>query len=280
MQFKVPRGEFRTALARLLPHAGGTIASQKNEDPWGRIRFSLDAHDRLVMWTGDNQTRAVATAPVTEYLTPEIDHFDIDAAEIQVILSALKPVGSAEQKSNWLDQDFLITVDAKSVRVAEHWSLHPATKEVTVPRVLYVEDPYPDFPSAILSALTAPQALIESSSCRQALISRVAISKYDELKIIGIDRQALLIGGDIAFAAVIPAFVDVGPRKPLAQEIDLTALVDLLERHVRPPRLPTDEDSLTLKQRTGWENGFEQGILPIDRTKPISSLKVITNENV
>lgn len=275
LQFQVPRGKLRTALGRLLPHAGGSAAKQKEADPWGRIRFSLDSHDLLALWTGDNQTRAFATTPVTAYRSPQLDTFDIDAAEVQVILNALQPMGTAEHKSNWLNEDFLITVTDDKVTIAEHWSIHPATKEVTVPRIRYSIDPYPDFPAAILSAATAPQAPIKTFTARQSIIARIVKSKYDHLNLIGLQRQAVLVGGTPEFTAVIPCTTEPGDHLPHWEDIDLSPLCEVLERHLRPPRLATETDDLILKQRLGWETGFEQSMRPVDKTVKISTLTVV-----
>lgn len=261
MQFTVPRGHLRAALGRLLPHAG----KADGESPFGRIRFSLDSHDLLVMWTGDQLTRAIATAPVTAFNSPEIGVFDIDGPEVAMLLASLKPVGSAEARSMWLDEDFLITVAKEKVTFAEHWQIYPITKEVTVPRIQNVEDRYPDIPASILSAISTPQAPIVSFEARQAVIQRVVKSAYDYMHLIGIKRQAVIIGGTALFTAVIPCSVTHGINTGFEQQTDFADLEMMLVRHITPPSLPTDQDSETVKQRRGWENGFELAIKPREK---------------
>lgn len=263
MQFTVPRGHLRAALTRLLPHAGGSMSS--NEGPFGRIRFSLDAHDLLVMWAGDELTRAIATAPVADFKSPEIGVFDLDAAEVALLLASLRPVGSAEARSRWLESDFLVTVGEGRVTFAEYWQIYPITKEVTVPRVKNVEDAYPDIPASILSAISATQAPIVSFEARQTVIQRVVKSAYDYMHLIGIQRQAIIIGGTTLFTAVIPCSVIHGISTGFEQQTDFTDLEMVLVRHITPPSLPTDQDSETVKQRRGWENGFEFAIKPREK---------------
>lgn len=249
MKLTVPRGELRRVLSQLAPHMG---VSPKDEDekkwrPYGRVRIAVTPEDRLVLWAGDNLTRACGSVPVVEYRSPEAPIFDLSVEDVSTILKTFRPTGSADDKSMWGSGLFEIALTGQKFHIAELYEFGGAGKELALP--LSWEpgsdlDVYPDIPSAMISVLAAPiEAALESYPAREALFRILAAVHPDgHLRLIESSREALIISGTKDFTAIVPAQLvrPEGPRTFEDHPESFAELIGMLLPHVQPIDDTTD----------------------------------------
>lgn len=212
MKLTVPRGELRRVLLQLAPHMGTPPKThdEANWSPYGRVRLAVTPNDRIVLWTGDNLTRACGSIPVVEYNSAEAPIFDLSIEDVATILKTFKPTGTAEEKQMWSDGLFELELAGRKFHIAELYAFGGAGKELALPLSWEPDSPmdvYPDIPAAIISVLAAPvEAALESYPARDALFRILAAVRPDgRLRLIESSREALIVSGTKDFTAIVPA---------------------------------------------------------------------------
>jgi len=260
MKLTVHRGELRRTLSQIQPHMGQPAKKSESEEyhPYGRARFAVSSEDRIVMWAGDQYTRACASLPVVEYKDSEAPIFDLSVDDVALILRTFKPLGDADQKSMWLQGLFELSLTTERLTVTELLNFGLQGKSLTIPLWYQAESPvdtYPDFPSPIISVFAAPiEGALESYPYREGLFRILAAAHpHGILRLIESSRDALVIGGTTEFTAIVPAKLRRPPNsvpEPAPESFD--AVIGMLLPFVQR----IDESTEAGKARAALTRGF------------------------
>lgn len=214
MRLTVQRGELRRVLTQIQPHMGQPSKTTDGMDyhPYGRLRAAIDPSNRIVVWAGDEDTRACASLDVVQYIEDDLPVFDLSTEDVTLILKAFRPVGDANQRTMWNSGLFDVRILEERLVITELHSFGLEGKSLALPLTFKPgapADTYPDFPSSIINVLTAPlEPCIEAYPKRESMFRILsAVHPYGHIRIIESSRNALIVGGTAEFTAIVPCQV-------------------------------------------------------------------------
>lgn len=249
----VRRGDFRAALASVLPHAG-----KESEDTpdLGRVRFAPWAND-LTVYCTDHGTGAVATARITSHVDGDVATWDLSVQACKQALAVFTGPSNPDARAYWEDGDLRIELTPEQAVVQEVDQIPGRTRLLRVPRILLAgEDRYPDIPRTVHNLLTA----LPSRTRRHDLAgvytdggaSVAALSKLVSSGKAWGDEVSLVHAGRSWLASCGPRFLAVVPDTEYHVDREAHGLMlrtdadrwvetlDPIRRPVPPPRPPAE----------------------------------------